>query len=153
MGGSPILPVGRTLYKPCIPSHTSCAKVAILLLQDLSTWCVTDIYGVYFHLSVQCLCYNKFITPWTHLISSNDRRSISQKDYLSLKIKRTCSWRNKFVLYIIYIYIYIFFKAVVIIMCDIFQVIENTFFCYANISQHSRIHKMFIFHTHCFQKY
>ena len=30
------------------------AKVAILLLQDLSTLCVTDIYGIYFHLCVQC---------------------------------------------------------------------------------------------------
>ena len=30
---------------------------------------------------------------------------------------------------------YIFFKAVVIIMCDFFQVIKNTFFCYVNISQ------------------
>ena len=42
---------------PCT-SDTSCAKVAILLLQDLSTFCVTDIYiyiyGIYFHLSVQC---------------------------------------------------------------------------------------------------
>ena len=37
---------------PCT-SHTSCAKVAILLLQDLSTLCVTDIYGIYFHLPVQ----------------------------------------------------------------------------------------------------
>ena len=46
---------------PCI-SHTSCAKVAILLLHDLSTLCVADIYGIYFHLSVQCLYYNKFIT-------------------------------------------------------------------------------------------
>ena len=37
-------------------SHTSCpcGKVAILFLQDLSTLCVTDIYGIYFHLSVQC---------------------------------------------------------------------------------------------------
>ena len=34
--------------------YTSCARVAILLLQDLSTLCVTDIYGIYFHLSVQC---------------------------------------------------------------------------------------------------
>ena len=34
---------------PCT-SHT-CAKVAILLL---STLCVIDIYGIYFHLSVQC---------------------------------------------------------------------------------------------------
>ena len=38
---------------PCT-SHTSCAKVAVLLLQDLSTLCVTDTYGIYFHLSVQC---------------------------------------------------------------------------------------------------
>ena len=63
---SPISPVGKTLYKPCqqvfiynkeapCTSHTSCAKVAILLLQDLSTLCVTDIYGIYFHLSLQCL--------------------------------------------------------------------------------------------------
>ena len=33
------------------------------------------------------------------------------------------------------IYIYIFFKAVVIIMCDFFKVTKNTFFCYENISQ------------------
>ena len=39
---------------PCT-SHTSCAKVTILLLQDLSTLCVTDIYGIYFRLSVQYL--------------------------------------------------------------------------------------------------
>ena len=32
-------------------SHT-CFKVVILLL---STLCVTDIYGIYFYLSVQCL--------------------------------------------------------------------------------------------------
>ena len=38
---------------PCT-SHTSCAKVAILLLQDLSTLCVTDIYGIYFRFSVLC---------------------------------------------------------------------------------------------------
>ena len=35
-------------------SHTSCAKVAILLPQDSSTLYVTDIYGKYFDLSVQC---------------------------------------------------------------------------------------------------
>ena len=35
---------------PCT-SHTSCAKVAILLPQDL---CVTDICGIYFYLLVQC---------------------------------------------------------------------------------------------------
>ena len=33
--------------------NTSCAKVVILLLQDLSTLCDTYIYGIYFHLSVQ----------------------------------------------------------------------------------------------------
>ena len=40
---------------PCT-SHTSCScgKVAILFLQDLSTLCVTDICGIYFHLYVQC---------------------------------------------------------------------------------------------------
>ena len=38
---------------PCT-SHTSCTKVATLLLQDLSTLCVTDIYGIYFHLLFQC---------------------------------------------------------------------------------------------------
>ena len=38
---------------PCT-SRTSCAQVAILLLQDLSTLSVTDIYGIYFHLSLQC---------------------------------------------------------------------------------------------------
>ena len=88
-GGSPIPPVGKTLYKPCqrvfiyneeapCTSYTSCPKVAILLLQDFSTLCVTDIYGIYFHLSVQCLYYNKFIISWTHLIRPNDGRIISQ---------------------------------------------------------------------------
>ena len=63
---SPIPPLGKTLFKlcqqvliyneeaPCI-SHTSCSKVAIFHLQDLSTLRVTDIYGIYFYLSVQCL--------------------------------------------------------------------------------------------------
>ena len=57
-GDSPIPPVGKTLNKLCqqvfiyyqkiqCTSHTSCAKVAILLLQDLGTLCVTDIYGIY----------------------------------------------------------------------------------------------------------
>ena len=35
-------------------SYTSCGQVAILLLQDLSTLYVTDVYGIYFRLSVQC---------------------------------------------------------------------------------------------------
>ena len=35
-------------------SCTSHTKLAILLLQDLSTLCATDIYGIYFRLSVQC---------------------------------------------------------------------------------------------------
>ena len=72
-GDSPIPPVGKTLYKHCQQvfiyneqglrtSHTSCLKVAILLLQDLSTLRVTDIYDIYFHMSVQCLQYNKHIT-------------------------------------------------------------------------------------------
>ena len=39
---------------PCT-SHTSCAQVAILLLQDLRTLCVTYVYGLSFRLSVQCL--------------------------------------------------------------------------------------------------
>ena len=34
-------------------SYTSFAQVAILLLQDLSTLCVADTYGIYFRLSVQ----------------------------------------------------------------------------------------------------
>ena len=62
-GDSPIPPVGKTLYKLCkqvfiynekapCTSHTSCAKVAILPLQDLSTLCVTDIYGIYCVFSV-----------------------------------------------------------------------------------------------------
>ena len=65
-GDSPIPLVGKTLYRLCqkvfinneeapCTLQTSCAKVAILLLQDLSTLCVTDIYGIYFHFSVQCL--------------------------------------------------------------------------------------------------
>ena len=43
--------------------------------------CVRDIYGIYFHLSAQCLEYNKFITSWTSLclIRPNDGKSISQK--------------------------------------------------------------------------
>ena len=45
---------------PCT-SYTSCAQVAILVLQDLSPFCVTDIYGIYIYiyiyicLSVHCL--------------------------------------------------------------------------------------------------
>ena len=37
------------IYNEEVPytSHASCAKVAILLLQDLSTLCVTDRYGIY----------------------------------------------------------------------------------------------------------
>ena len=58
-------------------SYTSLAQVAILLLQDFSTLCVTDIYGIYFRLSVQCLQYNKCIIPWIYLIRPNDGRSIS----------------------------------------------------------------------------
>ena len=62
-GDSPIPTVGKTLYKlyqqvfiynekaPCT-SHTSCATVAIILLQDLRTLCVTDIYGIYCVVSV-----------------------------------------------------------------------------------------------------
>ena len=62
-GDSPIPPVGKTLYKlyqqvfiynkkaPCT-SHTSCVTVGILLLQDLRTLCVTDIYGIYCVVSV-----------------------------------------------------------------------------------------------------
>ena len=81
-------PVVKTLYKlfqqvfvyneaaPCT-SHTSCTKVAILLLKDLSTLCVADICGIYFHLSVHSFYCNKFITSWTHLISPDDERSIS----------------------------------------------------------------------------
>ena len=57
-GDCPILPVGKTLYKLCqqvfiyneeapCTSHTSCAKVAILLLQDLNTLCVTDIWYIF----------------------------------------------------------------------------------------------------------
>ena len=34
---------------PCT-SDTSCAEVAILLLQDLSTFCVTDIYIYIWHI-------------------------------------------------------------------------------------------------------
>ena len=41
--------------EPPFTSHTSCTKVAILLLQDLSNLWVTDIYGIYFHLSAQFL--------------------------------------------------------------------------------------------------
>ena len=66
LGDSLIPPVGKTLYKLCqqvfiyieeapCTSHTSSFKVAILNLQELSTLCVADIYGIYFHMSVQSL--------------------------------------------------------------------------------------------------
>ena len=56
-------PVGKTLYNICqqlfiynektpCTSHTSYAKMAILLLQDLSTLSITDIYGIYCAFSV-----------------------------------------------------------------------------------------------------
>ena len=90
VGGLPHPVSRKILYKICQKvfiyneealriSHTSCAKVTVLLLQDFSTLCVTDIYGIYFHLPVQCFWYNKFITSWTCLIRPNDERSISQK--------------------------------------------------------------------------
>ena len=64
-GDSPIPPVKKTLFKLCqqffiyneealCTLHASCSEVATLLLQDLSTLCVTDIYGIYFHLLFQC---------------------------------------------------------------------------------------------------
>ena len=65
-------------------------KVAILLLQDLSTLCATDIYGIHFCLS---------LSVRNILIRPNDRRSISR----SSLIKHTCSWREKF---IVCVYIY-----------------------------------------------
>ena len=43
------------IYEAPCTLHKSWAQVAILLLQDLSTLCVTDIYGIYFRLSVQFL--------------------------------------------------------------------------------------------------
>ena len=77
-------------------SHTSCPKVAILILQDLSTLCVTDIYGIYFRSSVQCPWYNKFI------MSINIMNMFNQvqwwEKYLCIfgnsLIKHTCSWRD-----------------------------------------------------------
>ena len=39
--------------------------------------------------------------------------SLQREEYLSLNIKYTCSWCNKFVVYI-YIYIYIFIMSYVI---------------------------------------
>ena len=36
---------------PCT-SYTSCAQVAILVLQDLSPFCVTDIYGIYIYIYI-----------------------------------------------------------------------------------------------------
>ena len=80
------LPTGFYIQWRMCTSHTSCAKVAILLLQDLSTLCVADMYGIYFHLSIQCLQYNKFMTSWTCLIRSNDGRSTSQKSQTALNI-------------------------------------------------------------------
>ena len=50
VGGSP-----PYIYEAPCTLHKSWAQVAILLLQDLSTLCVTDIYGIYFRLSVQFL--------------------------------------------------------------------------------------------------
>ena len=63
LGESPIPPVGKTLYKLCqqvfifnekapCTSHKLCAKVATLLLLDLSTLCVTDMYGIHCVFSV-----------------------------------------------------------------------------------------------------
>ena len=40
---------------PCT-SHTSCVQVAILLLQDLSIFCVTDIYVVYIFACLFSVC-------------------------------------------------------------------------------------------------
>ena len=109
-GDSPIPPVGKTLYKLCqqvfiynekapCTSHTSCAKVTILFLEDLGILCVTDINGIYCVFSV---CNTINLSYHEHVIMPNYGRSISQ--YLSLNIKHTCSWRNKFG---VNIYIYI----------------------------------------------
>ena len=62
-GDSPIPQVGKTVYKLChqvfiynekapCTSNTSCAKVAILFMQDLGTLCVPDIYSIYCMLRV-----------------------------------------------------------------------------------------------------
>ena len=102
-GTPPSPPVEKTLHKLCqqfliyheeapCTSHTSSPKVAILLLQDFSTLCVTDIYGIYFH----------FIQQIYHIMNRFNQAQWWKKnlsrEYLSLNIiKHTCSWRNKFV--------------------------------------------------------
>ena len=76
-GDFPIPPIGKTLSKPCqqvflyneeapCTLHTSCPKVAMLLLQDLST-CVSQIYLVYISTSLFSICTtNKCITSIHH---------------------------------------------------------------------------------------
>ena len=117
VGDSLIPPVGKTLYKlyqqvfiynekaPCT-SHTSCTTMAILLLQDLRTLCFTDIYGIYCVVSVCNTINLSHMNMFNHAQLSKNYLS---KEYLSLNIiKHTCSWRNKFAVYI-YIYIYIIY--------------------------------------------
>ena len=103
VGGLPHPVSRKILYKICQKvfiyneealriSHTSCAKVTVLLLQDFSTLCVTDIYGIYFH----------FIQQIYHIMNRFNQAQWWKKnlsrEYLSLNIiKHTCSWRNKFV--------------------------------------------------------
>ena len=118
LGDSPIPPVRKTPYKLCqqvfiyneeapCTSHTSCAKVAILLLQGWSTLCVAGIYGIYFHLSVHWVSTTINLSHHEHIQSGPMKEEVFLKKYLSLNIiKHTFPWRNKFVVYIdIYIYI------------------------------------------------
>ena len=61
VGDSPIPPIGKTLYKLCqqVFIYNEEAHITYIifkrLLQDLSILRVTNIYGIYFQSSVQCL--------------------------------------------------------------------------------------------------
>ena len=70
--------------------------------------------------SSKCTCEERLWHP--------EETSVASKQFLLALI-----WFDLVHTVYLYIYIYIFFKAVVTIMCNFFQVIENTFFCYANI--------------------
>ena len=81
--------------------------MAILLLRDLSALCATDIYGIYFRLSAQCLF---MLTSWMCLMRPNDGRSISWNSL----IKQSCSWHDEVIVYNIYTYIYIYIYIYII---------------------------------------
>ena len=123
-GDSPIPQVGKTLHKLCqqvfiyneealCKSHTSWAKVAILLLQDLSTLCVADIYGIDFHLS-------GFLLQQTYHIMNTFNQAQWRKKYFSRSISHQTSLNLLFydvinllyIYYIYYIYIYIYIYSI-----------------------------------------